>query len=66
MYAQELVDLLAHIYRDKPDDYTVSVGHWSEPRPHPNGRGGYVMLPEFCADIKLTAGELRAAATKKE
>lgn len=64
MTAQELIDLLAHQYRDKPDDYTVSVGHWSEPRPMPDGRGGWVSLPEFCADIKLTAGELRQMETK--
>lgn len=65
MLAQELIDLLARQYRDQPDDYVVSIGHWSEPRPHPDGRGGWVSYPDFYADIKLTAGELRAAANKR-
>lgn len=61
--AQELIDVIASVYRDKPDDYVVSVGHWRDEEV-PNFRGGVVMLPQFYADIKLTAGELRALATK--
>jgi len=41
------------MYRDKPDDYVVSVGHWYEAHPD--------LPPAFCADVRLTAGEIRAA-----
>lgn len=61
--AQELVDVIAGVYRDKPDDFVVSVGHWVD-RDYPDMRGGIVTLPDLVADIKLTAGELRALATK--
>lgn len=61
--AQELVDLLANFYRDKPDDYVVSVGHWRDEEV-PNFRGGVVTMPHLYADIRLTAGELRALASK--
>lgn len=61
--AQELVDVIASVYRDQPDDYVVSVGHWRD-EVLPDGRGGIVVLPRLYADIKLTAGELRALATK--
>ncbi len=61
--AQELVDVIASVYRDKPDDYVVSVCHWrDEEVPAPGG--GWVCRPVAYADIKLTAGELRALATK--
>lgn len=33
-------------------------------RDYPDMRGGIVTLPDLVADIKLTAGELRALATK--
>lgn len=61
--AQELIDVIAGVYRDKPDDYVVSVCHWRDEE-SPDGRGGWVKLPHAYADIKLTAGELRALATK--
>jgi len=61
--AQQLVDVITSVYRDKPDDYVVSVGHWRDELT-PDGTGGFVMLPRLYADIKLTAGELRALATK--
>lgn len=62
--AQELIDVIASVYRDKPADYVVSVGHWRDEEV-PDFRGGVVTLPHFYADIKLTAGELRALATKE-
>jgi hypothetical protein len=62
--AQELVDLLAKFYGNKPDDYVVSVGHWADELV-PDWKGGVVSLPHLYADIKLTAGELRALATKR-
>lgn len=62
--AQELVDVIASVYRDKPDDYVVSVCHWSDEEV-PDMWGGFVTLPRAYADIKLTAGELRALATKR-
>lgn len=61
--AQELVDVIASVYRDKPDDYVVSVCHWRDELV-PHGFNGFVNLPRAYADIKLTAGELRALATK--
>jgi hypothetical protein len=61
--AQELIDLIAWTYQDKPDDYVVSVGHWRDEE-SPDGRGGWLMMPTLYADIRLTAGELRALATK--
>ena len=63
--AQELIDVIANTYRDKPDDYAVSVCHWRD-EDVPDLNGGWVTLPRACADIKLTVGELRALATKVE
>lgn len=63
--AQELIDVIAGVYRGKPDDYVVSVGHWRDEEV-PDFRGGVVQMPHFYADIKLTAGELRALATNEQ
>jgi hypothetical protein len=60
--AQELIDVIASVYKDKPDDYVVSVGHWQD-EDVPDFRGGFVNIPRLYADIKLTAGELRALAS---
>ncbi len=60
--AQELIDVIASVYRDRPDDYVVSVGHWIDENV-PDMRGGVVVLPRLVADIKLSAGELRALTT---
>ena len=54
--AQELVDLLAKYYGSAPDDYVVSVGHWTLLEGE--------LIPNFYADLKLTAGELRTLASK--
>ncbi len=54
-------DHLKHIvykYRDKPDDYILSLGHWEDEETYVRGRGA-VFLPEFCASIKYTVGELK-------
>lgn len=42
-------------YKDKPDDFALSIGHW-EPMPSILG----VRIPEFVAYMKLTVGELKA------
>lgn len=63
--AQELIDVIVGVYKDKPDDYVVSVCHWRDEEV-PDGCGGFVKLPRAYADIKLTAGELRALATKPQ
>ena len=63
--AQELIDVIASVYRDKADDYVVSVGHWVD-EDVPDMRGGVVNLPRLCADIKMTAGEMRALATRHD
>lgn len=43
-------------YRDKPDDYPLSLGHWEvEPTAIPG-----IELPKFKAFIRLTVGELKA------
>lgn len=61
--AQELIDVIASVYKDQPDDYVVSVCHWRDEEV-PTSVGGWVLRPRLYADIKLTAGELRALATK--
>jgi len=37
----------------------------NENAPSPDFKGGVVVMPRLYADIKLTAGELRALATKR-
>lgn len=41
--AQELIDVIARVYRDRPDDYVVSVGHWVD-EDVPDYRGGVVNI----------------------
>lgn len=50
-----LKTILNH-YVDKPDEYVLSLGDWTEPRP--TAIPG-VELPEFRAFIRLDLGELR-------
>jgi hypothetical protein len=49
-------------YRDKPDDYRLSIGHWDTPEPDPQKMTIYT-LPDFCADTSVTVGDLRRMAT---
>lgn len=43
-------------YRDQPDDYVVSLGHWEV---RPTAIPG-ISLPELIADFQMTVGELKA------
>lgn len=56
MTAQEFMATLASLYRDRPDDEVVSVGHWHRPGlRHPD-------LPDFFADVGVSVGEIRRMA----
>jgi len=50
--------VIASVYDDKPDDYVVSVGHWYDPHPE--------LPPQFCADVRLTAGQIRALLSESK
>ena len=52
----EYLKLILSHYQDKPDDYVLSLGDWTEPSPT---MGEGIELPEFRAFIRLELGELR-------
>lgn len=59
MTAAELIQIVVNQYRNLPDDYGISLGHWV------SDDGNFVSPNEFpgarfSATIKLTLGELRA------
>ena len=47
--------LIVNRYRDKPDDYVISLGHWQKEDSLIEG----VQLPAFNAFIRMTVGELK-------
>jgi hypothetical protein len=55
MTARDFIRFVANLYEHQPDDYVVSIGHWTQ-------MPGWA-LPEFYADVKTTAGELRKMAS---
>lgn len=58
MNSQEFIDMLATHYRDFGADETISIGHWRNPGiVHPD-------LPDFCADIAVSIGELRKMSSQ--
>jgi hypothetical protein len=48
---KEFVALLARLYADRPNDETISIGHWSQADGDP--------LPRFYADIGVTVAEIK-------
>lgn len=53
MTAQEFINTLAKFYCAMDDDESISIGHWRRPGLiHPE-------LPDFCADVCVTVGELK-------
>lgn len=52
----EYLELLRSKYADKPDDFKLSIGHWETQQTAIPG----VELPEFCAYLCVTVGELKA------
>jgi hypothetical protein len=49
--AAEFIKIVVDLYRDKPDDEVISLGHWHPMTHEP---------PMFSAQIRITLGELRA------
>jgi hypothetical protein len=56
MNAQELINLLAEIYTNRPDGDKISIGHWTTHKDEE--------LPYFYADIGITVAELKEMAKK--
>jgi hypothetical protein len=60
MSAQELFRLVSNRYKDKPDDFVVSIGHHSlQDMTKPMGLWNQ---PEFVACLSITIREVRAFA----
>lgn len=56
MSALAFIQLIAIHFGNRKDDEVISIGHWRDPGlVHPQ-------IPEFCADIRVTIGELRKMA----
>ncbi len=58
----DYLQIILNEYRDKPDDFVISLGHWSEPRPTMIPE---VALPDFQAFLRMTVGELKALETDR-
>ena len=64
MTAQEIFELLALKYADKPDDFRLSIGHMAAP--NPDDPITIFNLPEFQAHMSITMAEVRAWAKGAE
>lgn len=60
MTAQEAFQLVANRYADKPDDFTLSLGHFE--KPYPNQPVEIYNLPEFYGYMAIKMSEVRAWA----
>lgn len=54
--AHEFWAVVARHYKDKPDDYALSLGHWEATDDHPT------LLLDFHAVVRVTMGEVRSMA----
>lgn len=60
MSAKEIFELVAERYKDKPDDFVLSLGHHElMDKSKPMGMWN---LPEFCAYLAISMREVRAFA----
>lgn len=60
MTAQELFQLVASRYADKPDDFALTIGHFG--MPDPKQPLGIYNLPEFYGYVAIKMSEVRAWA----
>lgn len=62
MTAQDFCRAALFFHKGKPDDYRLSLGHWTTPEPDPSKMTIHTM-PRFNADMSVTVGELRRMAS---
>lgn len=58
MTAVEFCQIVANVFRDEPDDYPLSLGHWAVTEPDTKNVWDYTPF-RFYADVAITVGELR-------
>ena len=64
MTGQSLFRLIAERYKAEPDDLVLSIGHYA--KPYPERSLGMFNLPEFCAAVALSVGDIRELAAGRE
>lgn len=62
MTPTKFMRLVLEKYKDKPDDYVLSIGHWEDRPTVVLTANGEVpkMMPEFVAYMRVTVGEVKA------